>query len=37
VCGHHHDLKTHHGYRFGPVGANGKRPLIPPAPPPDTS
>jgi hypothetical protein len=31
VCGHHHDLKTHHGYRFGPVGANGKRPLIPPA------
>jgi hypothetical protein len=30
VCGHHHDLKTHHRYRFGPLGANGKRPLIPP-------
>jgi hypothetical protein len=30
VCGHHHDLKTHQGYRFGHLGANGKRPLIPP-------
>jgi hypothetical protein len=30
VCGHHHDLKTYQGYRFGPLGANGKRPLIPP-------
>ena len=29
-CGHHHDLKTHHGYRFGPVEADGKRQLIPP-------
>jgi hypothetical protein len=30
VCGHHHDLKTHHRYRFGPLGTNGKRPLIAP-------
>jgi hypothetical protein len=30
VCGHHHDLKTHNGYRFGPLGANGKRPLVAP-------
>jgi hypothetical protein len=30
VCGHHHDLKTHHGYRFGPLGPNGKRQLIAP-------
>jgi hypothetical protein len=30
VCGHHHDLKTHNGYRFGPLGPNGKRRLIPP-------
>jgi hypothetical protein len=30
VCGHHHDLKTHNGYRFGPLGPNGKRPLIAP-------
>jgi hypothetical protein len=30
VCGHHHDLKTHNGYRFGPIGDNGKRPLIAP-------
>jgi hypothetical protein len=30
VCGHHHDLKTHSGYRFGPLGANGKRALIAP-------
>jgi hypothetical protein len=30
VCGHHHDLKTHNGYRFGPIGENGKRPLIAP-------
>jgi hypothetical protein len=30
VCGHHHDLKTHNGYRFGPLGANGKRRLIAP-------
>jgi hypothetical protein len=30
VCGHHHDLKTHNGYRFGPLGNNGKRPLIAP-------
>ena len=40
VCGHHHDLKTHNGYRFGPLGTNGKRPLIAPdalpGAPPDT-
>jgi hypothetical protein len=30
VCGHHHDLKTHNGYRFGSLGPNGKRPLIAP-------
>ncbi len=30
VCGHHHDLKTHHGYAFGPRQPNGKRRLIPP-------
>jgi hypothetical protein len=30
VCGHHHDLKTHNGYRFGPIGQNGKRRLIAP-------
>jgi hypothetical protein len=29
-CGHHHDLKTHHGYQFGPLMPNGKRRLIPP-------
>ena len=29
-CGHHHDLKTHHGYTFGPRLPNGKRRLIPP-------
>jgi hypothetical protein len=29
-CGHHHDLKTHHGYTFGPLMPNGKRRLIPP-------
>jgi hypothetical protein len=29
-CGHHHDLKTHHGYRFGPRLPSGKRRLIPP-------
>jgi hypothetical protein len=29
-CGHHHDLKTHHGYRFGPLLPSGKRRLIPP-------
>ena len=30
VCGGHHDLKTHGGYRFGPLQPNGKRQLIPP-------
>jgi hypothetical protein len=30
VCGHHHDLKTHHRHRFGPLQPNGKRRLIPP-------
>jgi hypothetical protein len=29
-CGHHHDLKTHHGYRFGPRLPSGKRRLVPP-------
>ena len=29
-CGHHHDLKTHHGYTFGPRLPSGKRRLIPP-------
>lgn len=29
-CGYHHDLKTHHGYRFGPLLSSGKRRLIPP-------
>ena len=29
-CGHHHDLKTHHGYRFGPRLPSGKRRLLPP-------
>jgi len=30
-CGHCHDLKTHHGYTFGPRLPSGKRQLIPPA------
>jgi hypothetical protein len=29
-CGHHHDLKTRHGYTFGPRLGSGKRRLIPP-------
>ncbi len=29
-CGHHHDLKTRHGYTFGPRLPGGKRRLIPP-------
>jgi hypothetical protein len=29
-CGHHHDLKTHHGYTFGPLLPSGKRRLIAP-------
>jgi hypothetical protein len=29
-CGYHHDLKTHHGYTFGPRLPTGKRRLIPP-------
>src|SRR6478736_2270693 len=29
-CGHHHDLKSHHHYRFGPLLASGKRRLIAP-------
>ena len=38
-CGHHHDLKTHHGYTFGPRLPSGKRRLIPPngVDPPDES
>lgn len=38
VCGLHHDLKTHQGFRFSEPLANGKRRLIPPegaGPPPD--
>jgi hypothetical protein len=31
VCGHHHDLKTHHRHRFGPLEPNGTRQLIAPA------
>jgi hypothetical protein len=30
ACGHHHDLKTHHGYTFGPRRPDGTRQLIPP-------
>jgi hypothetical protein len=30
ACGHHHDLKTHRGYRFGPLQPDGKRRLLPP-------
>jgi hypothetical protein len=30
VCGHHHDLKTYHGYRFGPLQTDGTRRLVPP-------
>jgi hypothetical protein len=29
-CGYHHDLKTHHGYTFGPRLPSGKHKLIPP-------
>jgi hypothetical protein len=29
-CGHHHDLKTHRGYTFGPRLPSGKRRLIAP-------
>ena len=39
ACGHHHDLKTHHGYRFGPLRPDGRRGLLPPGgvdPPVDT-
>jgi hypothetical protein len=36
VCGHHHDLKTHHGFRYGPPGPDSKRDLIPPDGPPST-
>jgi hypothetical protein len=39
-CGYHHDLKTHHGYTFGPLMPNGTRQLIPPndaTGPPDTT
>ena len=35
-CPHCHDLKSHNGWKDGPLLANGKRTLIPPAkPPPD--
>jgi hypothetical protein len=37
VCGHHHDLKTHHDHQFGPLMPNGKRRLIPPGEPEATS
>ncbi len=30
LCGHHHDLKTHKGFRLGPRLPNGRRRLIPP-------
>jgi hypothetical protein len=30
ACGHHHDLKTHHGHRFGPLRPDGTRSLVPP-------
>jgi len=30
-CGHHHDLKTHHGYTYGPRRPSGKRRLLPPS------
>jgi hypothetical protein len=30
VCGHHHDLKTHHGHTFGKLQPDGRRRLIPP-------
>jgi hypothetical protein len=30
VCGHHHDLKTHGGYRFSDALPSGKRRLLPP-------
>ncbi|HEY6531185.1 MAG TPA: HNH endonuclease signature motif containing protein [Acidimicrobiales bacterium] len=33
ACGHCHDLKTHRGFGFGPLGPDGKRDLIPPRPP----
>jgi len=36
-CGHHHDLKTHEGYTYGPRLPSGKRRLIPPGQSPPTS
>jgi hypothetical protein len=37
-CGPCHTLRTHHGYRYGPVNpATGKRPLHPPSSPPGTA
>ncbi len=30
-CDHHHNLKSHKGWRDGPIDTNGKRTLIPPA------
>jgi hypothetical protein len=43
LCGHHHDLKTHHHWTVGPLHPDGTRPLTPPpqpdspGDPPDTS
>jgi hypothetical protein len=33
LCGHHHDLKTHHHWTVGPLHPNGTRHLTPPPPP----
>jgi hypothetical protein len=30
LCGHHHDLKTHHGHTLGPRLPTGRRRLLPP-------
>ena len=30
ACGHHHDLKTYHGFRFGPLEPDGRRALMTP-------
>jgi hypothetical protein len=34
LCGHHHDLKTHHNWTIGPLHPNGTRHLTPPPDPP---
>jgi hypothetical protein len=30
LCGHHHDLKTHHGHTLGPRLPTGRRRIVPP-------